>query len=168
MKLCQLASAPGSMYLFHSHSNIKWNKMPAQWKEDWYIFFDMCRDSPTPYTELFIDLISGGLCPQISEYEKNLTALGRWNKKSKQNRDWAIVKCWVIPITKIPQVDGLPNRNEYPEMHRLIYPHYYIDHPLQRVVKSFYSWKRHESHEKVMCFFDQYIAWEEIFSWMHK
>ncbi len=59
----------GSLRLFDSECGVRWENLPAAERADWFEFFDMCRDDPSPYTEPLIEAITAGLRPQKAEVE---------------------------------------------------------------------------------------------------
>ena len=57
----------GGLRMWYTDSSIQWHNLPASERQDWFEFFDICRDYPTLYTESIITSIMEGLCPKRVE-----------------------------------------------------------------------------------------------------
>ena len=54
----------GGLYLWDNECQVRWHNLDASNRADWLLFFDVCREDPTQYTEAIIAAIMNGLCPQ--------------------------------------------------------------------------------------------------------
>jgi hypothetical protein len=83
----------GGLYLWESESPVRWADLDARDRADWLLFFDVCREEPTVYTEAIIAAITNGLCPHRSAaiFEKTRSGL-----YGQEGRDWARVKFWYL------------------------------------------------------------------------
>jgi hypothetical protein len=54
----------GGLRMYDDECSVRWANMPEEERADWLVFFDMCRDEPSPHTEEVIQAIMAGLCPE--------------------------------------------------------------------------------------------------------
>src|SRR5215475_97477 len=83
----------GGLYLWDNECQVRWHNLSASDRTDWMLFFDVCREEPTTYTEPLIAAITTGLCPHRSAgiFEKTRAGLS-----GREGRDWARVKFWYL------------------------------------------------------------------------
>src|SRR2546423_4950359 len=65
----------GGLYLWDSECQVRWHNLNDSDRTDWLLFFDVCREEPTVYTEAIITAITKGLCPHktVAVFEKTPT-----------------------------------------------------------------------------------------------
>jgi hypothetical protein len=83
----------GGLYLWDSECQVQWHNLSASDRTDWMLFFDVCREEPTTYTEAIIAAIMEGLCPHKTSaiFEKTRAGTG-----GQAGRDWSRVKVWYL------------------------------------------------------------------------
>lgn len=148
------ATSGSGLYLFDNEFDHKWKNMDVERKLDWQLFFDMMREQSTSHnTELIINAIENGLCPQ-SGYE--LTT-----EKGKLPDIWAgppiVKKFWYFLSNRDNKFtnDSLPEHFE--PSHKAVIYHGYGYHNKEKwiiapaidldtdreVSQKMNSWRRH-------------------------
>jgi hypothetical protein len=122
VKLPQLATTGGTLYLWDSESLHQWDNMDGEHRQEWLIFMDWFREKPTRHTEEILQAIMAGLCPRKTRHRVSLRADGL-GVEGYQNQDWTYGYSWLFRIVKKIGPDGVI---EFPG----IEPHY-LHEPLE-------------------------------------
>jgi hypothetical protein len=119
----------GGLYLWDNECGIQWHNMESGNKTDWLLFFDICREQPSPYTEPIITAIMNGLCPHKDKAIKRVTWRGAGGQ---QGVDWKYVKFWYLRENK----KGF-GPNSVPEFTRKPATHFFLR--AGRIPEEYYS-----------------------------
>jgi len=165
----------GGLYLWDNECPVRWHNLGASDRTDWLLFFDVCREEPTTYTEPLIEAITTGLCPHRSAaiFEKTRTGLS-----GHEGRDWSNLKFWYLR----EDVKGF-GKDSVPEFTRKPAPYYLGErevyrwgHPvdtrtvLMPIAHSYGGWgtkKQFRRHAWKVHKFDHYFdAWRFLFQFI--
>src|SRR5262249_62127872 len=108
----------GGLYLWDNECQVRWHNLDASNRTDWLLFFDVCREDPTQYTEAIITAIMNGLCPHKVVACAKLTTTGF---DGEEGVDWGRRKFWYWREgrTKKFGIDSLPEFTGHPPRHYL-------------------------------------------------
>jgi hypothetical protein len=108
----------GGLYLWDNECQVRWHNLDASNRTDWLLFFDVCREDPTQYTEAIIEAIMNGLCPQKIVACAELTKAGF---DGEDGVDWRRQKFWYWREGRKKKfgIDSLPELTSRPARHYL-------------------------------------------------
>ena len=105
----------GGLYLWDNECQVRWHNLDASNRTDWLLFFDVCCEDPTQYTEAIIAAIMNGLCPQKIVACTELTKTGY---DGEEGVDWGRRKFWYLREGK-KKTFGIDSVPEFTELRRM-------------------------------------------------
>jgi hypothetical protein len=102
----------GGLYLWDNECQVRWDNLSKSDLTDWLLFFDVCREEPTAFTEAIIAAIMNGLCPHRTTATFIKTLAG---KAGKEGRDWVAGTYWYF---REDAARGFFGRDRVPEFTR--------------------------------------------------
>jgi hypothetical protein len=97
MRLPELSTTGGTLYLWDNECQMAWKNMDTGYKADWLVMMDWFRENPSPYTEQIFEAIQAGLCPVKTTVRSRLTRAWLYGV---ENTDWKHKGIWVLAVGK--------------------------------------------------------------------
>jgi hypothetical protein len=171
----------GGLYLWDNECQVRWHNLDDSNRTDWLLFFDVCREDPTQYTEAIIAAIMNGLCPHKIVGYGELTRTGF---AGEEGVDWGRKKFWywregrkkVFGIDSVPEFTRQPAAYYLGELRwRWVYvqnenrPPQPVFMPINAPAYRGYSkvyFQRRQGSWKVHKFDHPYDAWRFLFQFI--